>query len=187
MRLTVDPGSDGAGGGAGPVVLRRPAAATFLRVALERQERSRWCWAAIAVSLARFYGARSLSQRQLVAEVSGPGDATGHRARNVEARLLDALIAVGCYAHWTPGRPDAARLRAEIQSGRPACLRIVWAQSGASHFVLIDGFAAGRGRADEIEIADPCGARSLHRLSEFGQSYRGRKAYCRETYWTASS
>lgn len=187
MRLIVDSVAEAEGGGGTPIVRGRRSSARFLRIALERQEQSRWCWAAIAVSLATFYGTRSVSQRQLVAEILG-GDAPGEdRDRNADARLIDALVAVGCYAHWSPGRPDPARLNSEIESGRPACLRIVWAGSGASHFVVIDGFAQGRDRPAEIEVADPSGARSLHRLGEFAKSYRGREAYCCETYWTGAS
>jgi hypothetical protein len=186
MRLTIESDSDLASCRARDSV-KRQSGAKFLRVDLGRQERSRWCWAAIAVSLARFYETRVVSQRQLVTEVSGAQGVGAGGAKNVEARLLDALIAVGCYRHWTPGRPGRVRLRSEIHAGRPACVRIVWADSGASHFVLIDGFAGGGGRPDEIEVADPCGARGLHPLAHFPESYRGRKAFCSETYWTAGS
>ncbi len=169
MRLFIEPASTDAAAAA-------VEGSRKLEIVLERQEASQWCWAAIAVAAARAFGTGQITQAEVAARLQAE-DATP--TRNQPRRLLDAVRIAGCDGHWTPGRPTPARLRREIDAGRPFCMRLTWA-GGQSHFVMIVGYAAG-GR--ELIIEDPSGDPGLQSLEDFPGLYRGRTAVWRETYW----
>lgn len=173
MRLMIGPGVQvldaGSDIGSGARSLRP-------RLMLERQAESNWCWAAIAVSLGRFYGTAALRQEELAALLFPD------KPRNVEARLLDALRAVACHDHWTPGRADPRKIVAMLDAGRAPVVRLQW-ENGDSHFVVVDGYAANAGSVD-LHLADPQGHHTLVAYPDFPKSYRGRRAIWCETYWT---
>ncbi len=154
---------------------------------MQHQELSNWCWAAIAASLSAFYGGRQLAQAEVAADVLGYA-CSGFRADpelaarcNVCARLDDALKAVGGYSHWSPGKPTFARIRTEIDAGRPVCFGLDWL-SGGFHYAVVTGYYAD---AREIYVADPLHGPSVQAFEPFPSRYRGSGGVWRGTFWTA--
>jgi hypothetical protein len=155
---------------------------------LQAQERSRWCWAAIAVSLASHFnlagpaGApwtqRGLAEHLLEPDARGAGEARTDPLDR-EALLETALRRVGCFSHWSPGRPGLDRIAAEIGAGLPVCLRIGW-HDGGSHYVVAAGLDPVTG---ELFVDDPLHGASIHAYDRFPGHYRGRGGVWAETLW----
>ena len=151
------------------------SARSVLAVAVARQEKSNWCWAAIACSVARYYGIGTYRQADVAA---GLFDADGW---NVIAPLDEALAVAGCAGYWSPGRPAFERIGAEIDAGRPLGVCIQW-PTGPAHYVLITGcFRVTR----EIYVDDPLHGRSVQPFADFPMTYHGLEAVWRGVYWTS--
>lgn len=144
-----------------------------LAVAVPAQERARWCWAAIAVGLETYYGGPARSQEAL-ARALLDGDALDR-----ELELDRALIAVGCYGHWSPGKPTLARLRFELNLGRPIAARVEW-HGGGGHYVLVTGHDT---RCDDLLIADPRRGPARVSFAAFPRGY-DRGGTWTESFWT---
>jgi hypothetical protein len=158
--------------------------AVCLGFVLEPQQQSNWCWAAIAVSLAHFYGVGRYTQHEVAVAVLGarktdeelPSDQI-----NTIALLDDALRFVRCAASWSPGRPALREIAREIMSGRPVCVCLQW-QTGDAHYVVLTGCDAGSG---ELTVEDPLHGPSLQQFDTFPRTYRSAGAVWRGSYWTA--
>jgi hypothetical protein len=153
---------------------------------MQRQQLSKWCWAAIAVSIADYYQSGGLCQADVASTVLGvdcsdPHEAAEHGSRyNTYADLDRSLRSVGCFSHWSPGRPTFARLCSEIDAGRPLCLSIVW-RNGGSHYVVVIGYHA---ETREIYVEDPLHGPSVHIFDKFPHSY-WNGGFWRGTFWTS--
>jgi hypothetical protein len=168
----------------------RPAdverSARFLPVQLQRQAQSNWCWASIAASLGRYYGTRRVEQHDVASALLGEdcsafsSDPALALRCNVCAMLDDALRWVGCFSHWSPGRPSFARIRVEIEAGRPLALSVNW-HHGGSHFLLVTGYCRD---TEELQVDDPLHGTTLQRYADFPQNYRTVGGVWRGTYWT---
>jgi hypothetical protein len=159
-----------------------PVAAVPLDV--EHQQRTNWCWAAIAVSLARHYGTGAFTQDEVAAGVFGimgsnAAHAVDDRANSV-ALLDDALRFVGCHASWTPGRPVLADIARELAGKRPPCVCLEWS-SGDAHYVVVTGCVGSSG---ELTIGDPLHGTSMQLFHAFPATYRSAGAVWRGVYWT---
>lgn len=146
-----------------------------LALTLQPQQRTNWCWAAIAASIARYYGAPQWQQQDVANAVLGP-----NVEQDVCAQLDDALRAVGCFSHWTMGRPPLERIRHELDAERPVCVCLEW-RGGGMHYVVIDGYDVER---RELRLGDTLHGPSLQQYDEFPRAYRGRPALWRATLWT---
>lgn len=170
-----------------PIAVFTPAGEEIvLRISPERQTMDRWCWAAIAVSLAQYYHARALTQHEIATRVLGfdcsgfSEDAGLKQQCNVNLGLDKVLQSVGCFSHWSPGKPHFERVQFEIANGRPICCRINW-YTGDAHYVLINGY---RANSEAIHIADPLHGSSVIPYLDFPAKYKGSGAAWTETYWT---
>jgi hypothetical protein len=172
--------------GAGFCVPALVDGAVKLDVCLEKQEFRNWCWAAIASALGRYYGTLKASQEEIVgnAFANDHSGAPGELAerKNVEFRLDRALRTVGCFSHWSEGKPLFERIRFEINLGRPIGARIEWYQGGA-HYVLIHGY---RDDGERVLVADSQHGSGEFVLKEFPSLYRERGAWT-ETFWTTQT
>ncbi len=155
-----------------------------LGLALEPQSLGNWCWAAIASSIGRYYGTGDWSQADVArALLGGPGTDTERNPTaswDEYARLDAALGAVGCFSHWSPGRPTFERVQVEIQAGRPVCVHIDWRAPG-SHYVVITGYF---GRTREIYVDDSRHGRSIQPYDRFPSDYHARGGVWIGTFWT---
>jgi len=161
-------------------------ATTVLDLSVERQEKSRWCWSAIAVSLARFYGTGDWRQSDLAAQVlAGSGSLPPENETdplNREALLEDALRLVRCFSHWSSGRPTFERLAMELSLGRPLCVRVGW-HKGGGHYAVISACAP---ETRKIFVNDPLHGISAQLFDNFPAYYLAKRGVWAETIWTRS-
>ncbi len=151
-----------------------------LGAVVERQRAERWCWAAVAAGVAAYYGAECSQEdvARALGRGGGPSDdnPSGGEASG-GARLDEALSAVGCFSHWSPGRPAWDRLVAELVEGRPVGVQIRW-RGGGSHFVLLCGAWDGL-----VHVADPATGAAALRFPDFPRAYRDGGVWD-GTFWT---
>jgi hypothetical protein len=158
----------------------------ILPFTMEPQELSRWCWAAVAVSMAQFYRTGKWRQRDVAGRVfgvAGPGsneNLSPSQQWNQNRTLDQALLVTGCFSHWSPGKPDFERIVTELESGRPMGIRIEWRRGGA-HYVAIFGYDGPR---REIWVADPKYGVSQQSFDRFPHDYQSGGGVWTETFWT---
>jgi Papain-like cysteine protease AvrRpt2 len=141
-----------------------------LPIEIPPQEGANLCWAAIAVGFGAYFETAQLTQTEI---------ATGQTAGDDrEARLDRALRQVGCFSHWSPGKPQFARIRYEINAGRPLAARIAW-DSGGAHYAAIIGY-----REEALLLADPLHGASVILHTEFPTRYREGGTWS-ESFWTS--
>lgn len=153
---------------------------------LEKQLLDKWCWAAIAVSLAKFYRPVQVHQAELAGKMLGfdaadfAADDTLKERYNQTFLLYKALEAVHSYSHWSLGKPCFERLQYEINNGHPVCCRIEWYR-GNAHYAVIRGYNA---RSREIYVEDSLHASEKIPFDRFPAHYKKAGGAWTETYWT---
>jgi len=154
---------------------------TLVNVPLKRQERSRWCWAAVATSVDAAYGRKpSPQQCHLASAVLRRSCCSG--GCNTDYWLDRALEQVQRYDRKVARPLDANELRSELAANRPVTLLVTW-RGGGGHFVIVTGIR-GEPTSAEVEVADPDGkiVRRIS-LSRLRASYRDLGQW-RVTYYT---
>ena len=154
---------------------------------VESQQKSNWCWAAIAASVGRFYGTTYLSQENVASQTPSNtssllSDQLNKQESNNQQRTLDeSLKLVSCYSHWSLGRPSFERLLLEVGAGRLVCVRIEWLEGGA-HYLVVKGINPGE---QLLHIEDSLHGPSVVPYNTFPKLYQGLGAIWTETFWTA--
>jgi hypothetical protein len=145
---------------------------------VETQQESNWCWAAISSAVDRYYSPYSfLTQCEVAAEMPGlQQDACIDPEQNNDPEALQtALDVIGRgYTPKTLGI-DFKTLQAEIDAGRPVCVRIEWTGGGA-HFVVLCGYqewTSGVNTLETVDVADPFYPDSTRSFNDFPESYHG--------------
>lgn len=123
---------------------------------IEAQQQTQWCWAAVAVSVARFYKSASSSTQCSVvsAELNQATCCTngGTNKCNKPWFLENALQRV---EHLDGARIDThlqfGEVVTEIDEGQPLGVRIGW-KGGGGHFVVVDGYATA---SQMVDVKDP--------------------------------
>jgi hypothetical protein len=137
------------------------------------QRRSFWCWAAVAMSIARFYRPDSAVTQCWIANTTlGRSDCCfdGVGSCNVQAALSDALRAVGHYAGQQEA--DEAEVCRQIDRNRPVGIFIRWSPEDG-HFASICGYGETP-LGLEFVVADPrYGNRAVLASELLGRRYRG--------------
>lgn len=142
-------------------------AETVLPITVMSQERSLWCWAAVAsgVSFSRIVGGTPRVQCDIVTVVNNApplpvsGSACAEPDRhNIERDLTNAFGAVGIGAipvNVVLDRPSASQVMDDVVArGRPVGVRLNNPKTGAGHFVLVVGCDPEQGT---VVVADPNG------------------------------
>jgi hypothetical protein len=168
---------------------------------IQYQEKTNWCWAALAVSVANFY---DCSAKYTQCEIAnGELDRTDccktspEDPCNVLGYLMSSLYRVNHFETWHVRRPEKskrltrqvrrkieAEIKGEINHGRPLCARIIWVGGGA-HFVAVYGYAADP-EFDAVAIADPWWGLSDVDWDDFPIRYRIGAVYT-DSYHTSKS
>ncbi|UGY18347.1 papain-like cysteine protease family protein [Bradyrhizobium septentrionale] len=158
----------------------------------QQQEKSNWCWAAVAASVAHFYRPSStVTQCDIANGQLGQDDCCvgGNETCNVYGYLMSSLFRVGHFSKWTARRPASFQeTQEEIGGTRPLCMRIVW-NGGGAHLVTIKGYAGepapGAHQQDDrgLAIADPWWGLSDIDAEEFPRGYINCGAWT-DTYYT---
>jgi hypothetical protein len=134
-----------------------------LSFSIQPQEQTEWCWSAVSVSVANFFGTATWRQCTLAAaELSplnccgGDGPVGPPNGCNKPWSLDTALSRVGHYAHMVTGTQSFSVVQQEITAGRPICCRIEWAGNLAgAHFVAVAGWSVLPDGTEYLEVYDP--------------------------------
>jgi hypothetical protein len=128
---------------------------------IEYQQKTNWCWAALAASIKRFYHPSStVTQCEIANGELRRKDcckslaASDHDPCNVIGFLMSSLFRVDCFEKWIVRRPTTSKrlqkeirrkvqedIREEIDHERPLCARI-FRPAGGGHFIAIFGYAS---------------------------------------------
>jgi hypothetical protein len=139
------------------------------------QRRTLWCWAAVTMSINRYYQPESnVTQCWIANRTLGRSDCcfddADNGSCNVQASLGDALRTVGHYAGQQPA--DVAEARRQIDQEQPAGIFIRWSPT-EGHFASICGYV-DTPRGTEFVVADPrYGNRSVLASELLDGRYRG--------------
>jgi hypothetical protein len=162
-------------------------------VIIEKQEQSRWCWAAAAVSIHNFLngGAGLWTQKQLATpvlrrenQIPEGVDCTQTPALcDTVAGLHDALEVTGNLR--TNGfRRDAHltfdNIKIWVKAQFPVGARIVWFGGGA-HFIVIDGFREFESGRQQVHVQDSLYGPSFQDYEDLVSSY-GPGGVWQDTY-----
>jgi hypothetical protein len=130
---------------------------------LEKQSQDKWCWAAVSVSVARYFLPLSpLTQCRVALAVTGKTDCcgSGRADCNDPGDLEDALKAVGRWRETRKGVLTFEEIQQQIDAFTPVCVRIGW-RGGGGHFVIVYGYRILSSGVQQVEVADPFFANSI--------------------------
>jgi hypothetical protein len=144
-----------------------------LNFAMQRQQKTNWCWAAVAVSVSKFFKTNTKwIQCRLVNAELGRNDCCGQGEKENCNRVyyLDrALSKTDNLDSWSSGAGNLGHVMQAVEAGRPLCARVKWSDGGG-HFLAIDGYNRD---LDMIAVDDPWFGASDWVLSVFQTSYWG--------------
>jgi hypothetical protein len=157
-----------------PQYPRKPYVAPVqLKIDVQMQERSAWCWAAVGAAIAEAYGDPVVEQCGVAKNVVGH-DCCPSGLQNGCNTAKDLPPALG--THFVDSSPDAPRkepdfIKRQIDHGFPIAVRIEWTDTRCGHFVLISGYLEWSGNLD-LSIDDPStGTRAIWRYEHFRRAY----------------
>ena len=158
-------------GGASPQLVRTLPFAGY------PQEQSNWCWAAVATSVAHFYGHHHWGQCDVADATLGRRDccgtgATDQQKCNRPYYLESALLRTGNLLGMESRALTFAEVEVEINKARAIGCRVGW-RDGTGHFLALVGYSiAPSGRA-YVHIDDPIFSTSRSAFDEFASLYQG--------------
>jgi len=157
----------------------KPAGRASLDLAMQQQEQTLWCWAAVSASIKRYYDASAsvLQCEQASSQTNGWSCCTDPGPCNHDGYLRTALEHVGVFRSLFEGLVPFATILEEIGARHPVCCRIEWPDK-TGHFVSVDGY---EGRT--LFIKDPWYGPSRVPYDEFTTRYLGRGRWT-HTYLT---
>jgi hypothetical protein len=149
-----------------------------LPFAMETQKREEWCWAAVSVSVARFYdNATEWRQCSLVSEELGVATCCENVAPqecNQPWYLENGLDRVGHFSQKIDASVSFADLMQEIDQERPVGCWVRW-PDGTGHFVVVNGYAQDFSvapTAEYVSIRDPRYGNADYPYLKFLTAYR---------------
>lgn len=136
------------------------ATSNRLSFAMEVQEEDQWCWAAVAVSVARFFDpATGWTQCLLACAEFERSDCCdpAHRDDCDKPWYLNRALARtdNLAAPTHVGPRTFAEVAGEIDAGRPAGCRIEWRGGDEGHFVVIGGWLKAASGKEYVDVFDP--------------------------------
>lgn len=165
-------------------IIRLLGSARCSGLAVDAQQQTQWCWAAVSNSVSHFYDASSTwSQCTVVnAELGQTTCCTnGSSAACNQSWYLDrALTRVGRLQSWGAGTLTFATIKSLINGGQPPCARQGWS-GGGGHFMgiacyfegLIGALSGGSTTAQRLRITDPWYGDSVVDYTVFVSGYQG--------------
>jgi hypothetical protein len=166
-----------------------------INFSIQRQQQSEWCWAAVAVSVERFFNPASELKQCEVANMVLPKEYPANPlpksdcgcccqcccdpdSCNQPAQLELALQEIHKWrttldrSVLSPGTLTFEAVCREIDRHRPICVGITW-RSGGGHFVVVRGYRLLTSGARQVYVADPLNPSSLVDFDEFTFAYWG--------------
>jgi hypothetical protein len=155
----------------GPLVIDAPCATsspspsqavTLQSFHLQKQQMLNWCWAAVSVSVERFFDPESSLRQCDIVEALNPG-VDGCCGKpipdpcNTVGLLQDALTKVACLRQVIRNPLSFAQIQEQISVELPVCARIGWngGSEVSGHFVVINGWGLAPTGAPLVHVLDP--------------------------------
>jgi hypothetical protein len=165
-----------------------PGTGQTLAFNMERQTQSQWCWAAVAVSVSRFYQPSTNITQCRVANLELHTDVccANPPACNQDNTLDTSLASVGHFLDIQGAPLSFSDVQGEINAGRPLGCRIGWF-IGGGHFVVINGTsvdASGGSTKRWVAVADPLYGASDYLIDNFTSAYRQGMGEWTDSYFT---
>jgi hypothetical protein len=147
------------------------------------QEQDNWCWAAVSVGVATYYGGVNWTQCSLAGAQLRLGCCSTPipNACDVPYYLDRSLTGAGCFDRYVNGSALYSTVQTEIGARRPLCCRIQWSVGG--HFVAISDWSIDANGTEYVGVQDPDNGYNFQTLSEFTNSYRDAGSWS-DTYFT---
>jgi hypothetical protein len=141
---------------------------------METQQLGNWCWAAVSVSVDKYFNpASTRTQCQVASAVTGTATCCSTPGPCNTVERLDTALTVVARLKTTLLRPLAApEIQSEIAAFRPVCVRIGWADGGG-HFVAVDGIGRSPSGETIVHVVDPLFDDSVVTLDELLSAYQG--------------
>lgn len=162
---------------------------------MELQQHNNWCWAAVAVSVDRFFNRNSTWCQCRVASRMAKMEKL--KVKNCGTCRKPKRAPEACNRPWfldralniverLKGKPKPRPLTFEqierrIKAGRPVCVRIQWGGGQGGHFVVISG-CVGNSSGRWVDVEDPHAGSSTWRYDEFLVNYQYSRGRWAETY-----
>jgi hypothetical protein len=131
---------------------------------IEQQKQDQWCWAAVALSICRFYGGQTWqNQSDLVndifAAIRGGTDCSQNGDTfpcNMTWSLKDVLSTAHHLALPIRGIVSFNDLMQEIEIGlRPVAVRIMFSDLNTAHYIVLVGCAQTLEGKQLVKVVDP--------------------------------
>ncbi|SDF58525.1 MULTISPECIES: papain-like cysteine protease family protein [unclassified Duganella] len=128
--------------------------------AIQKQQMSKWCWAAVTSSVVDFYGSAKKTQGELAnselkltsCDVKAPPSEC-----NKPFATATALRHVGHLNATTPDGLTLSKVETEIAAQHPIAMSLNWPNKTIGHAIVISGYA-GAGDTATITVQDPATA-----------------------------
>jgi hypothetical protein len=152
-----------------------PRIVRSLNLAMEKQQTDNWCWAAVSVSVRKFYGLPGpTTQCQQVERLLNKTTCCADSNSCDKRFIIDPAIfslSLGVFMF--------AAVKQQIDIGRVVTALIKWAEGG-THFVCIDGYIEA-GPLQLVSVKDPFYEPSMIPYETLKSAYLGRGAWT-DTY-----
>jgi hypothetical protein len=125
--------------------------------AVQQQEQTEWCWAAVSASVAVYFGPTLWTQCRVATAELSPLNCCGGDAGNGcnQPWYLDAALSrVGHFSRIDAASLPFSGVQTEISGGRPLGCRIAWSGGGA-HFIALGGWLIGADGTQYVRVHDP--------------------------------
>jgi hypothetical protein len=163
---------------------------------MQRQQHSNWCWAAVAVSVARYFDpdstwcqCRVASRMAKQANLKVAGCGTCRSPSGVPKKcnrpwfLGKALrIVKRSRGKHKDGSLSFGKIRELIKAGRPVCARILWGEGPEAHFVVVSGCFTTKTGERWLDVEDPDSGSSTWLDEEFRKNYHYAQGKWVRTY-----
>ena len=141
--------------------------------AMQTQQQTNWCWAAVAASVSAFFDPNTnWRQCSIVNAEFNRNDCctNGSSANCNKPWYIDlGLQRTGNFRSKSTGAGTMTDVSQDVNISRPLCVRIGWS-GGGGHAVAIDGYHRG---LDMVAIDDPWYGASDVSLATFQTAYQG--------------
>jgi hypothetical protein len=121
-----------------------------------------WCWAAVSVSVRRFFDPESSMRQCDMVQALNPDlhDCCGQPIPspcNKVGLLQEALTKVACLQKVIRGPLSFSQIQEQMSAGLPVCVRIGWngGSEVSGHFVVINGWSLSPTNAPMVHVLDP--------------------------------
>jgi len=163
---------------------------------MQRQERSNWCWAAVAASVSCYFDpdsgwcqCRMATRMVKLSKLKVTTCGTCGKPKPVAPACnrpwyLEKALALAGRLKGTPKAKALkfSRIRKRIKAGRPVCVRILWGPGPDAHFVVISGCYRGHSGELWVDVEDPDSGSSTWRYDEFLANYQYAQGQWVATY-----